>query len=91
MRTRRLLCALALVAAAAVADAGSADLDAITLGAMAERAQVVALADAVSSEPAKDGSPVWTFRVAEAFRAPQGATTVRVTMTGGPRVRSRAR
>jgi hypothetical protein len=84
MRTRRLLCALALVAAAAVADAGSADLDAITLGAMAERAQVVALADAVSSEPAKDGSPVWTFRVAEAFRAPQGATTVRVTMTGGP-------
>ena len=82
MRLRTLLPALVLAAAAALARGESNDLDSITLGSMAERADVVAVAEAVSQIAARDGSTVWTFRVTESLRAVGGLRAAGLLIEG---------
>lgn len=86
----RLVLAAAVAVAAAVlgvpgrAAAETTDTDAITVGALTERADVAALATALAETPEPGGATsVWTFRVDEAFRGAETAARLRVRLPVG--------
>ena len=67
-----------VLAAAFAARADSVDTSTITLGAMAERADLVVVADAAPEAATKDGRIAWTFHVTETLREPKAAQDLRV-------------
>jgi hypothetical protein len=71
--------ALALFAAF-TARADLVETSSITLGAMAERADLVVVADAATAPATKDGRIAWSFRVSESLREPKAAGDVRVLL-----------
>jgi hypothetical protein len=71
---------LAALAAAFAARADSVETSSITLGAMAERADLVVVADAAPEPVTKDGRVVWTFHVSESLREPKAAPDLRVVL-----------
>jgi len=82
----RRLIVVAAAALAASARAESTDIDAVTLGAMTERADVVVVADAsAAATSVADDSATWTFHVSDVLRAPAVAADLRVVVPVGAR------
>lgn len=77
MTSRKFLGALVVAAAALTARAESVDADSVTLGAMAERADVVVVADAPAA-PVPADERFATFRLVEALRGDAKTAEIRV-------------
>jgi hypothetical protein len=82
MRNAAFALIVVVVASATSSRAESTDIDAVTIGAMIERSDVVVVADAAAAATVAGDAPTWTFRVTESLRPGAAPVEVRVVLRG---------